>query len=155
MNGVEAVERMIELVRANDDISNHADGCPPEMVSAAEQQLGAEFPPSYRRLVEEFGTCDIGGQEFLGVYRTRAMGDRLLGSVSETLDARADYGLPPELIVVMYDGTGGMASLDVSQRDENGEAPVVVWGPGGTETLGPDFGSYALAVCERAVARRS
>ncbi|MEV4332915.1 SMI1/KNR4 family protein [Streptomyces sp. NPDC049597] len=158
-NAVEASERLIELVRGNDDIANHADGCDARTLISAESDLGAAFPPSYRRLIEEFGTWDIAGEEFLGVYQTPAMGRRLLGSVTETLDARSRYGMPSDLIVVMFDGMGGLVVLDSSQVDQEGEYPVLVWSPGAAdrqsmERLAGDFGSFAFALCRRAVARR-
>ncbi|MFG2402154.1 SMI1/KNR4 family protein [Streptomyces lydicus] len=115
-------------------------------------------PPSYRRLVEEFGTWDIAGEEFLGVYQTPAMGKKSLGSVTETLDARSQLGMPSNLIVAMFDGMDGMVVLDSSQVNKEGEYPVLVWNPGvvdreSMERLGDDFGSFAFALCQRAVTR--
>lgn len=154
-SAIEDTQRLIKLVRDNDDIANHADGCDGETIAAAERELGTPFPPSYRRAVEEFGTWDIAGEEFLGVYRTPGMGRTLLGSVHETLDARR-YGLPADLIVVMFDGMGGLVVLDASRTDAVGEDPVCHWNPGVTdrhamENLGDSFGQYALALCRRAV----
>ncbi|MFD9944943.1 SMI1/KNR4 family protein [Nonomuraea sp. NPDC059023] len=158
MNAVEASERLIELVRGNDDIVNHADGCDAGVIAAAESALDVAFPPSYRRLVEEFGTWDIAGEEFLGVYQTPALGVKLLGSVAETIDTRSQYGLPSDLIVVMFDGMGGLVVLDSSHANQEGEFPVLVWNPGvvdrkNMEKLGDDFGSFALSLCQRAVER--
>ncbi|MEU0070846.1 SMI1/KNR4 family protein [Streptomyces sp. NPDC006332] len=158
MSAVDAGERVIQLVRENDDIANHADGCDAGTMTAAESDLGVAFPPSYRRLIEEFGTWDIAGEEFLGVYQTPAMGQKLLGSVTETQDARSQYGMPSDLIVVMFDGMGGLIVLDSSQVDQEGEYPVLVWNPGvvdreSMERLGDDFGSFAFALCQRAVTR--
>ncbi|MEV5100234.1 SMI1/KNR4 family protein [Streptomyces rochei] len=158
MNAVEASERLIELVRGNDDIANHADGCDVGTMAAAESDLGVPFPPSYRRLIEEFGTWDIAGEEFLGVYQTPSLGQKLLGSVVETLDARSRYGMPFDLIVAMFDGMGGLVVLDSSQADQDGEYPVLVWNPGiadreSMERLGDNFGSFAFALCQRAVTR--
>ncbi|KOV76104.1 hypothetical protein ADL01_16820 [Streptomyces sp. NRRL WC-3618] len=158
MSAVEDSERLIELVRANDDIANHADGCDTGTITAAERDLSVMFPPSYRRVIEEFGTWDIAGEEFLGVYQTPAMGQKLLGSVTETLDAHSQYGMPSDLIVVMFDGMGGLIVLDSSQADQEGEYPILVWNPGvadrqSMERLGDDFGSFALSLCQRAVTR--
>ncbi|MFC8817837.1 SMI1/KNR4 family protein [Streptomyces rochei] len=158
MNAVEASERLIELVRGNDDIANHADGCDVGTMATAESDLGVPFPPSYRRLIEEFGTWDIAGEEFLGVYQAPALGQKLLGSVVETLDARSRYGMPSDLIVAMFDGMGGLVVLDSSQADQGGEYPVLVWNPGiadreSMERLGDNFGSFAFALCQRAVTR--
>lgn len=156
MNPLEAAERLIELVRSNDDIANHADGCDAATLDAVENELGAVLPPSYRRLVAEFGTWDIAGQEFLGVYRTPAVGDALLGTATETLDARNRYGLPADLIVALLDGMGGLVVLDSSDPLPDGEYPVLAWKPGSTdrtklERLSADFGTFALRLCESAV----
>jgi hypothetical protein len=158
MGATEASERLIELVRGSDDIANHADGCDAGLITAAERDLSVTFPPSYRRVIEEFGTWDIAGEEFLGVYQAPAMGQKLLGSVTETLHAHSQYGMPSDLIVVMFDGMGGLIVLDSSQVDQEGEYPVLVWNPGvadrqSMERLGDDFGSFALSLCQRAVTR--
>ncbi|RSM76166.1 hypothetical protein DL991_23295 [Amycolatopsis sp. WAC 01375] len=156
MSAVEASERLIDLVHANPDLANHADGCDEVAIAAAERALGIPFPPSYRRLIEEFGTWDIAGEEFLGVYRTPASGNELLGSAVETLSARDQYGMPADLIVVMFDGMGGLVVLDSSQVSEVAEFPVRVWTPGvpdrgSMETLDENFGSFAFELCQRAV----
>ncbi|WP_329545888.1 SMI1/KNR4 family protein [Streptomyces sp. NBC_01356] len=158
MSAIEASERLIELVRGNDDIAHHADGCDAGTIAVAERDLGVTFPPSYRRVIEEFGTWDIAGEEFIGVYQTPALGQKLLGSVTETLDARSQYGMPSGLIVAMFDGMGGLIVLDSSRVDQEGEYPVLVWNPGiadrqSMERLGDDFGSFALSLCQRAVTR--
>jgi hypothetical protein len=156
VTSVEASERLIELIRANPDIANYADGCDPETLVAAERVLGGSFPPSCRRLIEEFGTWDIAGTEFLGVYQTPAMGEALLGSVQVTLESRQRYGMPSDLVAVMIDGTGDRIVLDTSRPDRAGEYPVLAWNPGAPdraqmERLGADFGTYALELSQRAV----
>ncbi|WP_181799532.1 SMI1/KNR4 family protein [Kitasatospora acidiphila] len=114
------------------------------------------LPPSYRYFLAELGSCEADGTDFLGVYRTAAMGDTLLGTVEATLDARTDERFPRELLVIQYDGMGGLVSLDTAQHDADGEHPVVVWDPGsgdrgGPERLADDFGSYALRQCGRSL----
>ncbi|SDT07067.1 SMI1/KNR4 family protein [Microlunatus soli] len=121
MTAVEAAESLIQLVHEYSRVSTFADGCSDEMLRAAEQQLGVVFPPSYRRVVQEFGTWDIAGLEFLGVYQTPAMGNELLGSVRATRDARASLGLPASMIEVMEDDLG-LVVLDTAALDEDGEA---------------------------------
>ncbi|MEW2131141.1 SMI1/KNR4 family protein [Streptomyces sp. NPDC005435] len=155
ISATEDSDRLLELVRDNASLANHAGGCDAEMLAAAERELGVVFPPSYRRLIETFGTWDIAGEEFLGVYRTPAMGRMLLGSVVETLDARR-YGMPSDLIVVMDDGGCDLIVLAAADADGDGEYPVFAWNPGvedrrDMERLGDSFGAYALSVCERAV----
>lgn len=153
---VEASEQVIALVRDNEDSANHADGCDVGMLDAAEREMGLAFPPSYRRLLEEFGTWEIAGKEFLGVYKSPAGGDALLGTVDQTLEARRQVGLPADLMVVMVDDVWAFVVLDTSQRDQDGEFPVFAWNPGlpdrdSMERVGGDFGSFALEECQRAM----
>jgi hypothetical protein len=63
MTAMTAADALVALVRANQDVSNHGPGCSPEVVRTAEGELGVRLPPSYRRLVEEFGAWDIAGED--------------------------------------------------------------------------------------------
>jgi hypothetical protein len=156
MSGVESVRELAELIRNNPDEANFTGGLSEEDIARAEAELSATFPPSYREFLRVLGSCEADGVELLGIYRTPARGDQLLGTVSETLDARADERFPPDLLVIEYDGMGGLISLDPSRKDEDGEYPVVAWDPGaeargGPERLAEDFGTYALRKCGRAL----
>lgn len=85
-----------------------------------------------------------------------ARGDQLAGTVSATLDARDDERFPPALLVVEYDGIGGIVGLDSGTTNRHGECPVVAWDPGagarcGPERLAEDFGGYALRTIRGAI----
>ena len=153
MTPLEASRQVIRLVRAHKDDARHHDGCSSGTIARAERELGLTFPPSYRLLIEEFGTWEVPPTEFLGVYRTGLAGDVLRGSVAETLDARA-AGLPPELMVVLLDDVWMRVVLDTSRPDANGEYPVFAWNPGVVdgglmERLADSYGEFALAACRR------
>lgn len=156
MSAEDSVSELVRLLEDHPEESNWTGGLSAEDISSAEEQLGVQFPPSYRKFLSELGSCEADGTEFLGIYRTPPMGDALLGTVHETLQAREDSRFPAELLVIQYDGMGGFVSLDASRTDEAGETPVVVWDPGaadrgGPEELAPDFGTYALRQCTRAL----
>ncbi|MFE2375971.1 SMI1/KNR4 family protein [Streptomyces sp. NPDC059398] len=153
---LESSEKVIALVCGNEKSANHADGCDVDMLDAAEREMGLVFPPSYRRLLEEFGTWEIAGKEFFGVYKSPAGGDALLGTVEQTLEARHQIGLPADLMVVMVDDVWAYVVLDTSQGDQDGECPVFAWNPGlpgrdSMERVGGNFGSFALEECQRAM----
>jgi hypothetical protein len=153
---VESVRELAELIRNNPDDANFTGGLSEADIARAEAELAATFPPSYREFLRELGSCEADGVELLGIYRTPARGDQLLGTVSGTLDARDDERFPPALLVIEYDGMGGIISLDSAVSDEDGEYPVVAWDPGaeargGPERLAEDFGTYALRKCARAL----
>jgi hypothetical protein len=154
MTATEASRQVIELLRADEDRASLGRGCSPETIARAEREMGLTFPPSYRLLIEEFGTWDAPPTQFLGVYRTEAAGDVLLGSVTETLDARAEVDMPHELMVVLLDDVWLFAVLDTSRPDEDGEYPVFAWNPGVLdgglmEKIADSFGEFALQECEQ------
>jgi hypothetical protein len=154
MSGVESVRELIELVRDNPDECRFTGGVSEKDIMRAESELGIEFPPSYRYFVSELGSCECDGVELEGVNRTPLGGDRLPGTVSATLDLRDDHRFPADLLVIEYDGMGGIISLDSSEANEDGEYAVLAWDPGaeargGPERLAEDFGTYALSKCRR------
>ncbi|WP_405617957.1 SMI1/KNR4 family protein [Streptomyces sp. NBC_00076] len=99
-DAVDASAQVADLIRANEGIAQHGDGCSPEVIARAEAEMGLVFPPSYRRLIEEFGTWDVPPTEFLAIYQTPAMGEELLGTPAFTREDRAELGLPQHFMVV-------------------------------------------------------
>ncbi|MFI7399731.1 SMI1/KNR4 family protein [Streptomyces sp. NPDC049541] len=153
-SGLQAAEQAIRLMRAHEDIVQHGDGCPAEVIARAEAEMGLVFPPSYRRLIEEFGTWEIPPTEFPGVYKTPALGDKLLGSPAYTLEDREVLGLPHHFLVVMHDDVWEVVVLDTSQPDQAGEYPVYAWNPGVLEgglmeKVSDNFGEFTLAECRQ------
>ncbi|WP_369387207.1 SMI1/KNR4 family protein [Streptomyces sp. CG1] len=154
-SGLQAAEQVINLVRENQgDLTQHADGCSPEVIARAEAEMGLTFPPSYRRLIAEFGTWEVPPAEFPGVYQTPSRGEELLGSSAYTLEDRARMGLPHHFLVVMHDDVLGVVVLDTSRPDSEGEYPVFAWNPGVPEgglmeKVADSFGEFALSECRQ------
>ncbi|MFF4062069.1 SMI1/KNR4 family protein [Streptomyces sp. NPDC001668] len=149
-----AADQVISLVRDNEDLAQHGTGCPPEMIARAEAEMALVFPPSYRRLIEEFGTWEVPPAEFLGLYRTPAGGEELLGTPAHTREDRAALGLPQHFMVVMHDDVWGIVVLDTSRPDEDGEYPVLAWNPGVLdgglmEKIADSYGEFALTECRQ------
>ncbi|MFD4555572.1 SMI1/KNR4 family protein [Streptomyces sp. NPDC058469] len=65
MTPIEASRQVIGLVRADKDNARHHHGCSPDTIARAEREMGLTFPPSYRLLIEEFGTWEVPPTEFL------------------------------------------------------------------------------------------
>ncbi|MDI2587623.1 SMI1/KNR4 family protein [Psychrobacillus sp. NEAU-3TGS] len=55
----------IEKIRNSD--SEVFDGVNEEEILAAEQQLGIKFPKTYREILAEFGSLEIGSEEIFGL----------------------------------------------------------------------------------------
>ncbi|MGW3289471.1 SMI1/KNR4 family protein [Streptomyces sp. NPDC001002] len=154
MTPIEASRMVIDLVRANEDLFQHGDGCPPELIARAEAEMALAFPPSYRLLIEEFGTWETPPTEFLGVYQTPLAGDRLLGTSAYTVEDRTALGLPHHFMVLMHDDVWEVVVLDTSRPDEDGEYPVYAWNTGVLngglmEKIADSYGEFALAECQQ------
>jgi hypothetical protein len=99
-------------------------------IDAAEEQLGCEFPPSYRKFLSRFGGLTM--PTHVGVVHTFVgIGGAPDGKgvVERTLGARVEKRLGAHLIVV---GMGANYQewfcLDLSDRNEDtGEAPIVLF----------------------------
>ncbi|MGW1216629.1 SMI1/KNR4 family protein [Streptomyces sp. NPDC002499] len=153
-NALHAADQVIALVRAHEDLFQHGDGCPPELIARAETEMTLSFPPSYRRLIEEFGTWETPPTEFLGVYQTPAAGEKLLGTSAYTCEDRTALGLPHHFMVLMHDDVWEVVVLDTSRPDEEGEYPVHAWNTGVLvgglmERIADSFGEFALTECQQ------
>jgi hypothetical protein len=105
-----------------------------QAIIAAESSLGIKFPPSYREFLQRFGAGTIGFYEIFGLSETEGPNDPPLwrNVVKETLRSRksAKGTIPDAYVVFTSDGQGCRFFLDTSKPDENGESPVIGWGPG-------------------------
>ncbi|WSQ11257.1 SMI1/KNR4 family protein [Streptomyces sp. NBC_01231] len=152
-DAVDASAQVANLIRDNKGIAQHGDGYSPEVIARAEAEMGLVFPPSYRRLIEEFGTWDVPPTEFNAIYQTPGMGEELLGTPAFTREDRAELGLPQHFMVVMHDDVWHVVVLDTSQPDADGEYPVFAWNPGVLdgglmERIADSFGEFALKECQ-------
>ncbi len=159
MTAIEDVDEFIRIVKTHDGIVNY-DEDPPDaaLIEEAERVLGLAFPPSYRHFLAELGGCDIEGEEFYGLFRRRDDPQQIMGTVSFSLRQREDAQMPATMLVLQFDGMGGVYVLDTAQRDEDGEAPVLVYLPPWVadgrplEYIAPNFGAFALSQTRRATA---
>lgn len=123
-----------------------------DAVAAAEAELGAPFPPSYRDFVRRYGALGIPTDlavvhDFCGVAP-----DPAADVVRTTLDARTEYQLSEQLIVV---GKGANAAewfcLDTGRCDDGGECPVLLFDPSANQIdqiFYADFGAMVREVLE-------
>ncbi len=110
-------------------------GTPPRSVSriadveldAAERELGACFPRSYRVFLRYFGSHMLPEHELFGLPRDRFWGDIVL---MNDLDERAR---PRRYVKFTEDGEGRSYYFDTARRGDDGECPVVVRDRAGDE----------------------
>ena len=124
-----------------------------EVVSAAEDLIGHEFPPTYRDFVLRYGCGDIRGQEFYGITQDAIHDNGIPSSIWYTLNQRQECGFPHHLLIVYELGDGSLSCLDFSQRRVDGECPIVIWHPASKvydrlEIEAEDFGAFLLKLCD-------
>ena len=103
-------------------------------LSAAERELGASLPHSYRTYLRHFGSQTLPGRCLFGLPRDRLWGDIVL---MNDLDGR---DRPPHYLKFSEDGEGRSYYFDTRRAGDDGECPVVVRGRTGEEAeVAPTF----------------
>jgi hypothetical protein len=139
-------QQALRIIDENPGRGDFLGGRDEPLIAEAARALGVEFPPSYRRFLQQLGAGSFGGREFYGVIdRERMAMPGPPNAVGSTLADRDDYDNPPELIVIGSTGFGPDYVLDTAQRDERAESPVLVWyrGESAREDAERDAGSFA------------
>lgn len=124
------VERVTRRLTAADNACLIAGPASEAAISAAEDALGCEFPPSYRQFLRRFGAITIPTNlglvhSFVGLD---AKSEGYRGVVERTLGARAENRLSSHLVVV---GMGAEFQewfcLDLGNANDDGEFPIVLF----------------------------
>lgn len=121
-----------------------------DQIDQAEVDLGVRFPQSYRDFLLKVGGATIGGDVLGGLPKGRDVED-----IRDLTWRQRDLGfLPPGLIVIGDDGTGGMYGLEC---DAGGSEGPVYWvsPPSGSEgraldRIASDFGAFLAHLMEEA-----
>jgi antitoxin YobK len=93
-----------------------------EQIQAAERELGVRFPKSYRTFLHQYGSGNLDGIEIFGLQADRLSGDVVMINQLTT-------DVPSHLIRFTNDIGNYSYYLDSSQMNEEGECPVIVFGP--------------------------
>ncbi len=126
---IELVERIRQKLSAEDHPMRIAGPVAESAISAAEQALDCEFPPSYREFLRTWGGIALPQHlavvhDFVGVAPTDADGD----VVARTLRARQERKLGEHLVVV---GMGAQYQewfcIDTSRQHSDGECPILLF----------------------------
>lgn len=124
-----------------------------EAISHAEEVLGVVFPPTYKYFLSKYGAALCDGREIDGIAPLPIDDATPMWNdvVSHTLRIRkASRGrLPLGYIPISTDGCDYNFYLDTSRRDERGECPVIVLGPGADGVvIGRDFFDFLVKLIE-------
>ncbi len=146
-------DEAIRLIMENDELAEFAGGVSTsETIARAEERLGVEFPPSYRRFLEQLGAGRFGAQVFFGL--SEATDHREWDVVSHTLDRRAHSNLGDTDVVVGPYGKEANFVLDCTRPGDDDECPVAEVPVGYSDIQEPNyfedsFGRFMYArVCD-------
>lgn len=139
-----SLESAIQIIENNLDNSDFFGPIDSDLIKIAEKMIDVEFPLSYIRFLEKFGAGDIAGIEIYGIIRDPRIDKQMVpNGIWLTAQLRKDSSLPKELIVVSETGYGPYYVIDTSQKNINGEAPVLIWGFGKEmEKVSDSFGEF-------------
>lgn len=136
----EVADEILRLAQSGDS-SEFFGPIPEERIDEAERELGLPLTGSYRTFLRRFGAGHLLGYSFDGLPDTRNSDDEMPAflNVADTTKmhwkGNAGNGMPRGLIYVTDDGGDYNFYLDTTKRDERGECPVVVHGPGAAGVL--------------------
>jgi hypothetical protein len=108
----------------------------PDHVDAAERDLGAAFPDSFRWFQLEFGDFQDGPFDIYSVCPP-GPSERNIVSINQEERVESVPRLPPHLIAFSDSGGGDFLCFDTSRRVAN-ECPVVWWDHEQDETQTPE-----------------
>ncbi|MFP4600960.1 MAG: SMI1/KNR4 family protein [Persicimonas sp.] len=146
-------DEAIRLIMENDELAEFAGGVSTtEEIARAEERLGVEFPPSYRRFLEQLGAGRFGAQVFFGL--SEAAGHSEWDVVHHTLDRREHSNLGGTTVVVGPYGEEAFFILDCARPGDDDECPVAEVPAGYSDIEEPNyfednFGRFIYArVCD-------
>lgn len=109
-----------------------------------ESILNVTLPPSYKEFIRKYGSGGIRSKDFFGIDKSVEESE----SVVSTLNNRK-YDLPLKYVIVTNDGDGSYCAIDCSNKNKNGESPVIRWASFfKPEKIAEDFGEFMLADLE-------
>jgi hypothetical protein len=128
---------------------NNADykGPIPEiLIAKAQNILGIQFPPSYRRFLKDFGSLGILSEEIYGIVDEDLLRGPLPNGIWATLEQRKNFGLKKNYVILGTNGSGEWYALDTSRVNAAAECPVVLLTLALTqsEDVSDDFAEFFL-----------
>jgi len=94
-----------------------------DQIAAAERELGVMFPRSYRTFLRQYGAGTLDCVEIFGIPSDRLWGDVVM------MNQLTSCQIPRHFVKFTDDIGNYSYYLDTSRMDDEGECPVVVFGP--------------------------
>lgn len=158
------MQAVLKIILENE---NFADFYGPQdlaNIDNAEATLKIALPKTYKEFLVKFGCGNFGSKEIYGIIKFNDyLGPLPFSTIPEVvwtnLKLQRNFNQPQHIIVISDAGEGSYYALDLSQMNDQGECPVVIWPIGGyemtptLEVVAPDFGTWFLEEVKRRIER--
>jgi hypothetical protein len=148
------IEQALEIVGKNESEAEFSGPASEAEIARAEELLGRELPPSYRRFLATLGAGRIFGVKLYGIVGGEDPATPLEPhAVGVALEGRRQGWLPDSLLPVGGRGTDVGYGIDLAAAGAGGEHPVVVWRgspESGTQVVARDFGTFLYDIVKHA-----
>jgi antitoxin YobK len=137
------------LIKSSSKVSTFRGRKDERLIDVAERELSVEFPKSYRKFLQEFGSGGLGSFEIYGLINDNFVNSGIPDVVWLTNKGRKEWNLPKFLIPIYDLGDGELFCVDLRTLKE-GEAEIVAYTPGYSinneklEKVADDFGTLFL-----------
>ncbi len=152
------LQEAFDLFEKNKQIGCFSGPKQDQSILLAEEVLGILFPKTYKNFLKLFGSGGLGPVEIYGLtrdYQKDFQSGCVPNAIWLTLDERKDDYLPKHFIIISDTGDGYWYCLDASQKNADGEYPVVIWGlhmpEKDKEKVAEDFGEFLLEQTKNAL----
>ncbi len=154
------INNAINLLKNNNVVYDFSGEKSGQIIQKVEEMLEVKFPNSYNYFLKKLGYFSLGDFAVYGIISDSSKNIKNTGIVYGVLNDRENFAVPHHMINFFDIGNGDSYALDLSQMNEEGECPVVVWPIGGyeatpvLEVVAPDFGKFFLDMVEEQIKRK-
>ncbi|MGR5235996.1 SMI1/KNR4 family protein [Vibrio alfacsensis] len=119
------IDKAVQMMQRTGEEVLQIGGASEELITQAEKVLGVVFPKDYRYFLKTYGAISFESEEFYGLTKKGLEATSIPCVVFATLSARELGDISTSMVKIKSTGYGPSFSLDVSQKDEAGNCPVI------------------------------
>ncbi|AXA41600.1 SMI1/KNR4 family protein [Rhizobium leguminosarum] len=148
----------IRALRENDVPILGTTGATEENIKQIQVRLGVSLPPSYRKMLSDFGALEFGTKEFYG-WLSQGIDAKFATNVVYTTEReRCDGRISGAMVPFLTSGYGPFFVIDCTEIGLDGEAAIYEVSPAGYERgkdrVADSFGAFLIEEVDRVLQTR-
>lgn len=160
------LDKAFELLeKVDNSLVDFEKGVSSSTIKDAEVVIRNKLPYTYTYFLKKYGCGGISSSEIYGLIKDEKFSQPIPfvtapNVIWTALANHRDFNQPFHILSIYDIGNGDCYALDLSQMNDEGECPVVVWPIGGyeatreLEVVAPDFGKFFLDMVEEQIKRK-